>query len=354
MLSALKVSNQSLNTCHYINGERQVVLGDEEGLVGIWNFEKRGFDFSSYNHHKDSISCSRAFTSSSFLTGSWDHNVSLWDAVRGEATWTQNHDRAVLSCDGNADRNLVTTACDDTWLRGYDCRVSGKIFEFKAHDNSITCVRMSSWGEVLVSTSMDRRVRVWDLRTCKRLLNIEGHINVVSSCDISPDARLLVTASWDKSVKLWDLKAGSFRKQGATDFVKHEGCVCATHFADNNQVFVSCGYDACICVWDLPHISSKHVIMLRGHDAWVKDCCVSTDGSRLASVDSGGYMLVWDVKNKDIPMFLDHKKTLGLNLVKCELCGKEFSLSAQETETESNKLCVFCRMKTPSQALFTV
>lgn len=352
MLSSLKVSSKSLNTCHYINGERQVVLGDEEGLVGIWNLEKRGFDFSSYNHHKDSVSCSRAFTSSSFLTGSWDHSVSLWDAVRGEVTWTHCHDRAVLGCDGNAEKYLVATACDDTWLRGFDCRVDRKVFEFKAHNNSITSVRMFGGEDLLVSTSMDRKAKVWDLRTCKRLLEMEGHINVVSSCDVSPDARLLVTASWDKYVKLWDLKAGSFRKEGATDFLKHEGCVCAIHFADNNQLFVSCSFDTCVCVWDL---SGKPVIMLRGHDAWVKDCCVTSDGSMLASVDTDGYLLSWDIKNRDtIPIFLNQKKTLGLNLVKCELCGKEFSLSAQETETQANKTCVFCRMKTPSQALFTV
>ena len=354
MLSAVRVSKESLNTCHYLRGEKQVVVGDGEGLVGIWNVEKRGFDFSNY-HHKDSVSCSRAFTDASFLTGSWDHSLSLWDAARGEVTWTQSHDRMILGCDGNAERGLVASACDDTWLRGFDCRLRGNVFEFKAHDNSITCVRVSSCGEVLVSTSMDRKVRVWDIRTCKRLLNIENHINAVTCCDLSPDARLLVTASWDKSVKLWDLKAGSFRKHGPTNFLKHEGCVSATHFADNNQLFVSCGYDMCVCVWDLPQTSGKPILMLRGHDAWVNDCCVNGDGTALVSVDADGLLHAWDIKNKDIiPMFLDQKKTLGINLVKCELCGKEFSLSAQDTETDTNKMCVFCRMKTPSQALFTM
>ena len=354
MQSEVKVSKFPLNTCHYLPGEDQVVLGDEEGLVGVWNLEKRGFDFSCY-HHKDAVSCSRAFTASSFLTASWDRKVSLWDAERGEVTWNQNHDRMVLGCDGIAPKSLVATACDDTWLRGFDYRTSENVFKIKAHDNSITCVKLTQQEDMMASTSMDMKTRLWDLRTNKLLLNLESHINVVSSCDISPDGRLLVTSSWDKSVKLWDLKAGSFRKQGPTDLIKHEGCVSATHFSENNEAFISSGYDTSVCVWNVSQDSNKPAMVLRGHEAWVKDCCVNRDASKVISIDASGYLFAWDTQNKDATaVYIDQKKNLGLNLVKCEVCRKEFSLSAQEGESGATKLCVFCRMKAPSQTLFAV
>lgn len=359
MLSEQQISETAINTCTYLTNSDFVLIGDENGDIKLWDANKSQYSLTLNRYHKELVSCVCLFrdcseNTSKFLSSSWDHTVALWDLTIGQVIWSHQHDRMALSCNGLDSQQIITSACDDGWLRIFDPRVKGEVLKSKAHSNTLTSSVIAISGLTVATTSMDKMAHVWDIRMLKRLLTLQGHINIVSCCDFSRDERFLVTGSWDKTVRVWNIHSGDYRSQGAVILANNEGCVSAIHFAkSSSHKFITCSYDTSVSKYDMNSSLPQPSLKLHGHNDWVMDCSFNNDESKLVSVDKSGQLIIWDATGEQQLAYFDQKKNYGLNLVKCEICGKMFSLSQQEKDSVE-KQCVFCRMKTSSTIVFTI
>jgi WD40 repeat protein len=146
--------------------------------------------------------------------------VRLWDGDSGEMK------RDLSGLDGRvtalaftpdgqtlvgADGEVASPGMIRTW-RVEDGEALGA---WKAHDDNVLSLDLSTDGKLLVTGGADRLVRLWELADRKELGKFEGHQAAVTAVALSADGKRLATASADKEIKIWDV-AGKQLKASLT------------------------------------------------------------------------------------------------------------------------------------------
>jgi WD40 repeat protein len=124
--------------------------------------------------------------------------------------------------------------------------------EFKAHDNSVFCVRMHPLGDYILSTSRDAHLKIWNKKDLSLHEDIVAHMYAINDLSFSPDGLHFVTCSMDKSIKVWDSR--TFRLKKVIDRARHAGhgtSVNKVRWMNYHNYVVSVSDDRTISVWDV-------------------------------------------------------------------------------------------------------
>ena len=143
----------------------------------------------------------------------------------------------------------------------------------------------SSWcsGEII----QENRWR--DLENYARQRLLRGSFG--NSVGFSPDGKRLVSGGNDGSVRLWDAEEGSeiLVLKGHEDWVRSVG------FSPDGKRLVSGGDDGTVRLWDAE--DGSEILVLKGHEREVQSVGFSPDGKRLVSGGSDGTVRLWDVED---------------------------------------------------------
>lgn len=140
-------------------------------------------------------------------------SLKVWDAT----TWREVKSLS-SSLVGNitalafAPDNLTLFAADgEAGISGFIHRVAfteGKLLStWKAHEDTIYGLRLSSNGELLASGAADKLAKLWQAADAKLIGTYEGHTSHVLAVAFNKDASQLATAGADKEVKVWGVKS---------------------------------------------------------------------------------------------------------------------------------------------------
>ncbi|ETO27540.1 G-protein beta WD-40 repeats containing protein [Reticulomyxa filosa] len=182
------------------------------------------------------------------------------------------------------------------WIHDFDKIVTKYAKNFKllkvlqGHDDVMTCVRFSSDGSRIISSSYDETVRIWNIASGKQIQIFKGHSDLVYAAEFSPDGNIVVSCSKDKTIRLWDVKSGSeiMKLQG------HSDQLLDVNFSPDGKKIVSCSYDKTIRLWDVS--SGKELQKLKGHLNGILGVQFSPDGQMIASSSIDNTIGLWDVK----------------------------------------------------------
>ncbi|XP_057292299.1 WD repeat-containing protein 88-like [Hydractinia symbiolongicarpus] len=353
-IKVLRGHNGGVNTCCFLNGENLVVSGGEDKTVRIWD-SIDPLHKLTLTGHNDEITCCRSSPDGRKIAStSLDKYLMVWDSTTGQPLLKSQHDGMVMSCDVSFDGKYILSCSDlNNAVLIWDVRQKKCIKTLNYHTSTVLSCRFARGSHRFCSTSMDLTTYVchlWDY--CDQLdphflLKLKGHINMIASCDFSADERRLCTGSWDKTVNIWDVNAGTYRKEGPLTLKDgHDGCVSACRFFKDGSSMISASYDETLVVWDVENACKK--FSLESHTGWVTDCDLSDDEKSVISSSKDGTLRFWDIENSDeIPVILQNKKNIGLRLLQCQGCTKQFSI-AQAQDALSIKYCVFCRLERQS------
>ncbi|KAK2492496.1 hypothetical protein MC885_007929, partial [Smutsia gigantea] len=203
------------------------------------------------------------------------------------------------------------------------------------HERPVTACRCDPDSQRVASVSLDRSIKIWDATSQATLLTIaKAHSNAISNCCFTFSGHFLCTSSWDKTLKIWNVYTGEFRNSGAcvTLMKGHEGSVSSCHFARDTSLLVSGGFDRIVAIWD-------------GHNDWVTDVAISNNKKWILSASKDKTLRLWNIEEIDqIPLVIENRKALGLEVKQCEGCDRPFSTYENDVFSETVSKCVFCRM----------
>jgi cytochrome c peroxidase len=182
-----------------------------DGEVTLWNVRTqsliRTLDAGEKSH---AMHVSISQDGLRVLTGQWDGDVWLWDALTGKrlAVWP-GHKKPVLITVFSPDGRRALSGGRDAAVRLWDVS-SGKILKIlRGHDSDVHALAVSPDGTLAASGGADYTVRLWDLTSGKELAVYKGHQGDVRSLAFSPDGKHVLSASDDYTLRRWNASARS-------------------------------------------------------------------------------------------------------------------------------------------------
>ena len=180
---------------------------------------------------------------------------------------------------------------------------------FRGHDDSISCLTVSSSGGIIASgqDGAESDVIVWDYEAKEVMFRCEEHRHGVAALAVSEDEKLLVTMGSDRDNQLicWDMASGHIVATGtatgvATAFGGHAKDVKRRHTED--YVLATAG-NRSITLWLLNPFSATLTsqVLSAGSRPTVRDytcCAFSPDGDWLYAGSSSGDFSVFNVRSK--------------------------------------------------------
>lgn len=260
---------------------------------------------------------------STLASASEDGNIRIWDYELGELERTiKAHTRGVLDVDfsggsrardtseprdpSSASRDsssaLLVSCSSDLTIRIWDPNNEyANIKTLTGHDHTISAVKFTSSGAHVISASRDKTVRVWSVQSGYCVRTVHGHTDWVKSC-AALNEEFLFSAGIDHVTRVSDFVSGD----GKLTLVGHDhviegvavypkGAAGSLTKLDKTSAWfaVSWSRDKTIRVWSS---RGDPLLILRGHDNWVRGVVLHPAGRYLVSVSDDKTMRCWDLE----------------------------------------------------------
>jgi WD40 repeat protein len=277
-------------------GERLLTSGFD-GTARIWSTAEQGLALSIGDD--EALIVAGVFTDDGrrLLTQTVDQTAALWDASDGRRVATvaaESHPfdvsnfeileayRVTPSVHGAPDR--VALPAGDT-VRVVDASTGRTIATLAPGQGKVTSARLFADGTQVV-VAAGTRAEVWRVDGAVRE-GVFEHVAPVLAAEPSPDGRTVATASLDGAARLWDVQAGTLRRS----LEGHRFGVAAVAFVDGGARLVTASPDGTARVWDA---ESGADMLTMESDAPLCGVAASPDGTRIAAIDCGGDVVIWD------------------------------------------------------------
>ncbi|KAK9884031.1 hypothetical protein WA026_004964 [Henosepilachna vigintioctopunctata] len=361
-----QVSGDPIRVCRFSPDSTIIVTAGDNGAVCIWDLARRMLIRTVFAHK--GATQSLAFTPDSLylVSGCSMEMVNIWyvqdliDTVNetpcsAAATLDNALDMGVLSLDVS---KLIQVEDNNPLKKCYTLAISGSTNEIKiwnvsslsspkqkgstqavtidkctvlcGHSSSVTCVKYSSDGTLLISCSLDKTIKIWDnIGTC--IAQLHGHTRYVNCVAISRDSALIASGSNDRQIIIWDLN-GNLSVQ--SELVKYlptqsntDNCHPEVHVAQNMEsmeiiekmedvadgsINSCCFYknlllgigsgDKTVKLLSLEQDNNLIELLhspLEGHTYAVNYLDISKDGTKLATCSQDGCTFIWNPQNGD-------------------------------------------------------
>jgi WD40 repeat protein/transcriptional regulator with XRE-family HTH domain len=317
--------------------------GSYDGGVEVWKIERESSPhrIRTLQGHLTWVSAVAFGPGGQLASVSYGGKVKLWDAESGKCLRTfQGYSSVICSVAFSPDGSLLVHGDDTGMLKVYELGKEDSrscLRTFQGHTGRIWTVICSPDGKTFASGGDDQSIKLWEVDSGYCLRTFHGHTAVIWSVAFSPDGSLLASGDNNGEIKLWEVGSGRCLKtlrSGANP-------VGALIFSAEGNTLISSNNDEEVSVCELVsgycHKSSHgrglvnwtgamalgrdgkllatgtkdHIVDLRHveeqgrtrrlqtfaqHGGLVWSVAFSSDGSRLASGDDNGTVIVWETQ----------------------------------------------------------
>ena len=163
----------------------------------------------SQGHSNVVTSVAFARDGKTFLSGSYDHTVRVWDSATGQCLRVcEGHEDTVTSVAFAPDGKTLLSGSKDDTIRVWDSATGQCCRVCEEHSDDVKSVAFAPDGKTFLSGSLDKTVRVWDSATGQCLRVCEGHRNYVVSVAFAPDGKTFLSGSNDGTIRVWSAETG--------------------------------------------------------------------------------------------------------------------------------------------------
>jgi WD40 repeat protein len=138
-------------------------------------------------------------------------------------------------------------------------------------------------------------LKVWDLGTGELVRSFSMTMKLMSARVIGPNFRTVALGGNSGELSLWDMETGELLLEIPNE---RRSRLTTLAFHPNGEILAAAGNGRYIHLFD---VKTGHVVAeLDGHKRPISDIDFSADGRRLASYDSDGTLMVWDVMTHEL------------------------------------------------------
>jgi WD40 repeat protein len=233
-----------------------------------------------------------------FLSGSADQTVRLWDMTSGTSERFVGHTDTVLQVTFSSDEQWILSSADDRTMRLWDRASGTEVQRFIGHTAAILSAAFSPDGQTILSASNDNTIRLWNVNDGTELRRFPG----LAVATFSPDGETILTSARDGTLRLLSTANG----QEIRRFAGHTAPIRAIAFSPDGRTAASSSQDTTIRLWDIE--TGEQLRRFEGHTATVWTVQFSPDGSMLVSGSADNTIRVWNIaSNREIRRLPGHK-----------------------------------------------
>ncbi len=202
----------------------------------------------------------------------------------GEVLMDFSHSTGIV-VSGAWDEVSVWSVCAQKRLRSFrlPCVTRG---------SKLSCVAISSNGELILSGHEDGTFKLWDAGSDEPVgVEVEAHSKGVTCLAISKDGSTIASSSSDKTLRLWN--ANNCEPKGMP--MNHEDEVICVAICGNGSFIVSGSRNGTVCRWDMETCMMIGDPMC-GHERSVASLAVDEDGKMIVSGSSDDTLIRWDAR----------------------------------------------------------
>ena len=238
--------------------------------------------------------------SQSFISGSNDNTVCLWDLNTGKCLYTfYGQAEAVLSVAISPNGKQIISGSVDRKISSWqlDTKKYHRAFSYLnspySHNGFVNSLTYSADSRIIASASTDKTIRIWGGYTGNLKCTLNGHTDAVYAVAISPDSQILVSSSKDKTIIIWDLETGRERC-----ILTQDSAAKTVIISLDGQTLISGSEDNTIKLWNLH--TGELCCTLTGHKMAVLSLAIHPDGKTLASSSSDGVIQLWNLQTGEV------------------------------------------------------
>lgn len=188
---------------------------------------------------------------------------------------------------------LLLSASADKTIRLWSLETFTCLCVFKGHDGPVWNVRWGPFGHYFASCGWDKTVRVWGQDHISYLRMMVGHDSSVNQVAWHPNGAYIFSASdlVDKSVRMWAFATGDCVRV----FPGHTEYISALECSPSGKILASADTGGTIILWDLA--KGTAIKRCRGHGkGGIWSLSFSAESTVLVSGGADGTVRVWDVE----------------------------------------------------------
>jgi len=247
------------------------------------------------------------------------------------------HEEAISSISYSPFGDLILTASYDKTLKLWEC---GKTLELKAelsgHENKVLSCGFSPDNKKFISSSEDRTIIIWDAVTLKKIIELKRHTGIVFGAAFSPDGRCVLSCSEDKTIKIWRVSDGKM----LYDNQLHSDCIRCCSFSPDGKYFISCSDDKTVKIFEFSFseksISVKQIISIEC-ESEPRFSSFSPDAEYFQAGFSDGTIVVWEFCPDKSPFYnyYGYFDDISGEIIKCNFSpdGKQLIYSSDKVHT---------------------
>ena len=186
-------------------------------------------------------------------------------------------------------------------VRLCDAATGALLRSWKAHDDAIFAMTLSTDGHSLATAAGDGYLKVWDVASGTERLRIEAHATQVLGAALHPDNHQLATGGSDRQLRIWDLRT----RENTIAFPLRKAPVNALAWTDGGASLLAASDDGrLVRLSDMkPHSGAQSADTgrerpLGSTDAPVFSLAAAPDGSRVFAGSATGRILGWNKAGK--------------------------------------------------------
>ncbi|MCB9453072.1 MAG: TIR domain-containing protein [Anaerolineaceae bacterium] len=294
----------------------QVLAGEDDGTVIVWNVATGEENYRFENHHSSILAFARGLWSpdgTRIVTYSDDHKALIWNVSTGDLQQElSGHGADILFMAWSPDSARLVSISADNTARVWDAATGQTLFLLNHENAALFDVAWSPNGSQIVTTSGDGTVRLWKANTGELLLSLPDSpqpMNIYGA-SFSPDGSRVVTTSVDGNATIWDANTGQaiHTLPVSTPPINPEAILYDTAWSsDGNRILIHSLQES-PTVWDVE--SGEQLFALEGHTDIITQAKWSPDETQIITTSLDGTLRYWDATNGALLQTFDTRASL--------------------------------------------